>query len=109
MVKGRLRQNAQFWYNIGSSQLIMSVIMNGYTIPFFEIPPPMFFRNNKSALNEKVSVTESIMELLSSHRILEKTEPSFIVSPLSVAYQATGKKRLILDLSRLNKFVQKAH
>ena len=48
-----------------------------------------------------------IMELVSSQIIVEKTEPSFIVGPLSVAYQATGKKRLIIDLSRLNKFVQK--
>ena len=69
----------------------------------------MYFRNNNSALKETDFVTASIMDLLSSHRIIEKQQPSYIVSPLSVAYQASGKKRLILDLSRLNKFVHKAH
>ena len=47
------------------------------------------------------------MELISSQIIAEETEPCFIAVPLSVAYQATGKKRLILELSRFNKFIKK--
>ena len=68
----------------------------------------MHHRNNNSAINDHLFVTQSILELLSSNRIIEMSCPSFVVSPLSVAYQDSGKKRLILDLSRLNKFVLEA-
>ena len=60
-------------------------------------------------MKEELFVTEYILELLTSERISEKQEESHIVNPLSVAYRASGKKRLILDLSRVNKFVQRAH
>ena len=32
--------------------MIMSVVTEGYKIPFIEFPPPMFYRNNNSSLNE---------------------------------------------------------
>lgn len=89
--------------------MIMSVVTEGYKIPFIEFPPPMFYRNNNSSLNEISFVTDSILELLTSNRISEKPDPSYTVSPLSVAFQPSGKKRLILDLRRINKFVQKNH
>ena len=89
--------------------MVMYIINEGYKNPFINEPPPMFLNNNKSALLEYVFVTESIIELLSSNRITEKHQPSYIASPLSVAYQASGKKRLINDLSRLNTFVNKIH
>ena len=74
--------------------MVMSVINEGYKIPFTNEPPPMFLKNNKSALLEYVFVTESIIELLSSNRITEKHQPSYITSPLSVVYQASGKKEI---------------
>ena len=102
-VKGRLKQHNFIFYEIGASPM---VINEGYRIPFTNELPPMLLNNNKSALLEYVFVTESITELLSSNRITEKHQPSYITSPVSVAYQASGKKRLIHDLS---KFVNKIH
>ena len=107
-VKGRLRHNVQFWKYIGASDFILSIIANGYVIPFIQPPPAMFFRNNNSAMAQEVFVTDSILELLRTKRIKEVTNP-YIVSPLSVVHQPSGKKRLIHDLSRLNKFVLKKH
>ena len=60
-------------------------------------PPPMKFRNNKSALKNSLFVNEAITELISNGCILEVPFQPFVVNPLSVATQKTGKKRLILD------------
>ena len=108
-VKGRLRDGLKFWSEIGTHDMIKSVLANGYFIPFVQIPPPMFFSNNTSALRHHEFVTESVVELLSSGRIQETPLPSYIVSPLSVSRQSETKKRLILDLSVLNKFVRTQH
>ena len=35
IVKGRLRVNVSFWEGIGASQFILSVIREGYKIPFY--------------------------------------------------------------------------
>ncbi len=98
-----------FWHKIGANPTVLSVIQEGYRIPFISPPPPMFSTNNRSAILENAFVVESILDLLNSGRIVEKNEPSFVVNPLSVAYQASHKRRLILDLSRINKFLPKVH
>ena len=38
IVKGRLRVNVSFWEGIGASQFILSVIREGYKIPFYYTP-----------------------------------------------------------------------
>ena len=39
-VKGRLKERKEFWYNIGASPMIMSIIENGYRIYFTCAPHP---------------------------------------------------------------------
>ena len=53
-------------------------------------------------------VEQAILELLQSDRVIEISEPAFVVNPLSVSVQATGKKRLILDLRHVNQYIVKA-
>ena len=91
-VQGRLRHNVQFWKYIGASNFILSIIANGYVIPFIQPLPAMFFRKNNSAMTEEVFVIDSILEVLRTKRIKEVTNPSYIVSPLSVVHQPSGKK-----------------
>ena len=105
-VKGRLKSCIEFWSLIGAHVMITSIIAKGYFIPFIENPPYMAFSNNSSALRYHEFVTNSVLELLSSGRIKEIASPSYVVSPLSVSCQNENKKRLILDLSMLNKFVR---
>ena len=69
----------------------------------------MFFDNNVSAFQHSSFVNDSILELIASNRIQEIQSPAYVTSPLSVVCQATGKNRLILDLSQLNKYVKKDH
>ena len=40
---------------------------------------------------------------------METNVPPRVVNPLSVSVQANGKKRLILDLRYVNKFLRKMH
>ena len=40
---------------------------------------------------------------------METNVPPRVVNPLSVSVQANGKKRLILDLRYVNKFLRKRH
>jgi len=48
IVKGMLRINASFWGgSIGASQFILSVIREGYKIPFYYTPTPVHLQNNK--------------------------------------------------------------
>ena len=50
IVKGRLRVNVRFWEGIGASQFILSVIREGYKIPFYYTPTSVRLQNNNSAL-----------------------------------------------------------
>ena len=40
---------------------------------------------------------------------METNVPPRVVNPLSISVQAIGKKRLILDLRYVNKFLRKLH
>jgi len=64
--------------------------------------------NNGSALSNSLFVIDTIKELLDSGRVVERNKNELIViNPLSVSVQSSGKKRLILDLRYINKFILK--
>ena len=98
-VKGNLCKNLHFWRGIGASPLILSVVEEGYKLPFFAFPEPAAFKSNRPAL-ELAEFVESALEVLcQSGRIIR-----CVINPLSVSVQANGKKRLILDV---NSYLQK--
>ena len=106
-VKGRLRLHIDFWKSIGAYENIIDTIYNGYKIPFIETPSPIFFKNNKSAIQNSKFVEEAILDLLTSGRIKEYYMPPLVVNPITVLENSCGKKRLILDLRYINQFVWK--
>lgn len=106
-VKSRLSKSIDFWEHIGASKFILNTLKHGYVIPFTCTPPPMKFKNNKSAIENNVFVDEAVSELINNGCIQEVPFQPFVVNPLSVAIQKSGKKRLILDLSELNVYVAK--
>lgn len=108
LVKGRLKQNIDFWRKIGANEFVLDVIENGYTIPFYSLPPKMVLKNNNSALSNADFVEEAISDLLKRGLAVQCNSLSHCVNPLSVSVQSCGKKRLILDLSLVNKHVWKA-
>ena len=106
-VKGSLKPNLNYWKSVGASQKVLDVIEEGYKIPFVETPETAEFKNNKSSLLEKEFVTESVFELLKNGCILETTQKSKVINPLSVSKNSVGKKRLILDLRYVNNHLAK--
>ena len=87
-VKGKLFKSIQHWQSLGAPDFILSVIRNGYKVPFISTPLPRLFTNNASALKEADFVREAILELLRDSRVEEIISPPDIVSPLAVSVQA---------------------
>ena len=52
--------------NIQAPDFILSVISEGYKLLLLHTPPRSFTKNNLSAINNSVFVTESILDLLAS-------------------------------------------
>ena len=106
-VKGSLKRHAKFWREVlEASPHIMETIEEGYKIPFRYNPPPLEFKNNKSAFQDKSFVEKTVEELLREGKIYEVRKP-FATNPLSVSEDPSGKKRLILDVSYLKQFLWK--
>ena len=106
LVKSRLKNALPFWESeLQAPREVLEIISKGYEIHFVEPPPRMHFKNNRSALENAPFVREAIEELLKFDLIKECSEPPFVISPLSVA-ENNSKKRLILDLSKLNDFIK---
>ena len=107
IVKGRLKASLSFWKDIGANSFIIDIIAHGYKIPFFSTPPSVCLPNNQSALHNSVFVSEAIDELLSKGLITQCSNIPFVVNPLTVSIQRSGKARLILDLRHVNIHVWK--
>ena len=103
-IKKSLFRNLKFWEKVCTYDSVLNIIKNGYSLPFMSQPPTMHLRNNKSALNNESFVSETVQELLDSGRVVQVPFKPYVVNPLSVA-ENREKKRLILDLSCLNKFI----
>jgi hypothetical protein len=88
---GNLRKCITYWESEGASEFVIDTIKHGNVVPFQNVPPPMKFKNNKSALNQADFVDDLIADLLKSGCIIDKS---------------SGKKRLILELSELNRFIK---
>ena len=102
-VKGRLKENIQFWIDIGAYDFIIDTIRNGYKIPFYSSPSSV----NLSAINNADFVDTAIQDLLQRGLIVKCDNQPFIVNPLSVSIQSNGKKGLILDLRVVNQHLWK--
>ena len=81
----------------------MSIIENGYRLPFISFPAAVELRNNKSARIHVDFVDQAVLELLlNSDLVCMVNEQLFVLNP-PVSVQPYGKKRLILDLRHVNK------
>ena len=105
---GSLRDHVDFWSNsIRASDFIINSIVEGYRIPFLDLPENFIIPNRSSAFKSKDFVYEAISELIERGCVQEVLNPPKFINPLHVVQQSGGKCRLILDLSYLNKFIWK--
>ena len=96
LVKGRLKESVSFWEKIGIGSKVLEIISQGYKIPFFDIPQPSSFKNNKSAVDNSEFVFSSIQELIRKKRVVEVPSIPKVVSPLSVS---SNKGESVLSLT----------
>ena len=82
---------------------MLDIISSGYKIPFIEEPPYAKFENDKSALDNSEFVNEALAGLVETGCALEVPFLPKVISPLS----KNNKKRIILDLRYVNKFIWK--
>ena len=68
-VKGNLKNNLSFWRSIGAPDFILSIIENGYRLPFISFPLAVKLRNNKSARLHADFVDQAVLELVNSGRL----------------------------------------
>ena len=104
-VGGRLAHFAQDWAKITDDKWVLSVIRDGYRIPFLErpilSPDPVFFQQPLSQHLE-----EEVASLLSKGAVEEIIpECPGHYSRIFLVPKKNGKLRLIIDLSALSHFV----
>ena len=92
--KGRLRVNVSFWEGIGSSQFILSVIREGYKIPFYYTPTSVHLQNNNSALNYSDFFVSAITELLKLVRLSSVFFLRWLLIPCQFQFNPMGRKGL---------------
>ena len=62
---GSLKTHVEFWSNsVQASDFIISTIVDGYKIPFFDLPTSYAIPNRSSAFKFKDFVNEAISELI---------------------------------------------
>ena len=106
-VQGKIKAHKKFWVKeLQASSFVSRIVTEGYVLPFVSLPSPVYFNNHKSAHKESEFVEQSIMELI-DNRCVEVIDPPLVCSPLSVVTNASGKKRLVLDLRYVNQFLWK--
>ena len=85
-VRGRLKQNIEFWKNeLKPSYFVENIINNGYIMPFTSIPSPFYASNNKSSLRHPQFVSQAITELLENNCVEELKQKPYCCNPLTVA------------------------
>ena len=104
-VQGRLKTSAEFWTNtLQASSFVLEIVKSGYRLPF---PAPVCMKNHRSALENKEFVHSAIDELLAASCVVECKECPTVCSPLLVVKNATGKRRLVIDLRVVNQCLPK--
>ena len=107
-VKGRLRTKIDYWREVlQASPAVLNIIESGYVLPLMSQPTPFMSKNQLSAVQDTEFVDECIDQLLNSACIKELREAPYICSPLAVVESISGKKRLVINLRHLNKFLFK--
>jgi hypothetical protein len=110
-MRGRLRSKLSKWKELGASSMVLDWIENGFMARFHSDCPSMSKKNQESCYEpaaHKEFIEESMAKLLVRGVIgrwkMSKGKPR-VVSPLKVVPKKGGQFRLILDLSRLNKYL----
>ena len=104
---GRLKDRVHVWDQLSVDRYIRDVIVNGYKLPFKELPEKVILDNNRSAKDNPEFVSCEIQNLLKLKCVSEVSQAPHVVNPLTVAYGKSGKPRLVLDCRHINPHLMK--
>ena len=105
--RDRLKARRPFWASCACASLVLTWIVTGYNLQWATDPPPPFeARNARGALEDEAFVDEAVQQLLQRGAVRRVAHRPRCVSPLNVATRR-GKKRLILDLRRVNECLRR--
>ena len=104
----RLTHFAGKWEEITDNKWVLSIVRNGFRIPFIKIPPlssvPIRMSQSFSPfLREEI---ENLLNKRAVERVQNPGTPGFY-SRIFLVPKKNGKFRLILDLSLLNRYIEK--
>jgi hypothetical protein len=94
---GRLKSHLTKWKEINANKYILDVIEKGYRIPFKDVPESVHLKNNRSARDNCHTVSIEIQKLIDKGCVTEVKDKPFVVNPLTLAFNALNKPRLVLD------------
>ena len=105
---GRLAHFAEKWEEITDNKWVLSIVRNGFRIPFIKIPPlssvPIRMSQSSSPfLREEI---ENLLNKRAVERVQNPETPGFY-SRIFLVPKKNGKFHLILDLSLLNRYIEK--
>ena len=105
---GRLAHFVEKWEEITDNKWVLSIVRNGFRIPFIKIPPlssvPIRMSQSSSPfLREEI---ENLLNKRAVERVQNPETPGFY-SRIFLVPKKNGKFRLILDLSLLNRYIEK--
>ena len=91
---GSLREHVDFWSNsIHTSDFIINIIVEGYRIPFFDLPEYFVISNRCSAFKFKDFVNEAISQLTECGCVKEVLNPPKLINPLHVGIIVHARAR----------------
>ncbi|CAI7873754.1 unnamed protein product [Closterium sp. NIES-53] len=100
---GRLRLTFAWWSSWCPCSLVLSIIANGYWLPWSHGPPQAFRERNHAGAYAHATFTRTAIQELTETGVAVETAASELtcISPLNVVEQRE-KCRLILDLRKVN-------
>ena len=97
---GSVKKHVEFWSNsIRASDFIINTIVEGYRVPFVDLPENFVIPNRSSAFKFRDFADEAFSELIERGCVSEVDYAPTFMSPLHMVQQSSGKCKLILNLS----------
>lgn len=99
-----LQASVAAWETMSASPTVIGWIRHGAQIPFRSPPPPSHLTNRGTTIEQEIFIEQEIGKLIQAGTIIE-TEEAHNVSPIGAVPKKNGKWRLIVDMRRVNSFI----
>ena len=106
-VKGKLKSHSEEWEKNGANKLLLILYLKRLQTTVCIHTESRIVKINKSAILNSELVSNTIKDLVQSGSITKMFQKPEMISPLSVATDSSGKKRLIIDLRYVNENLYK--